>query len=332
MPHFPKPFFRRSRGLYYVQLRGKQINLGADRVAAFARYHELMTQVPPAVVPSDDVISIIDAFLDWCQQHRAPRTYDWYKERLQSFVESVPATLTVSQLRPFHVQQWADSHSGWNGGMRRGCMLAVQRAFNWAVKLGHIDRSPIAYLEKPKAGTRELVISPELYASLRALITDEAFKDLVTLAWETGARPQELLGLEARHVELHAARLVFPAREAKGKKRVRVVHLTDTAVAIVQRLVKKWPEGRLLRNEDGVPWTRFAVNCRFCRLTNRIGVKLCLYVFRHSFCDRGLKLGVDPITLASLMGHVDATMVARVYSHVGQDQCHLKAALRRATG
>ena len=31
MPHFPKPFFRRKKDRWYVQLDGKQINLGSDR-------------------------------------------------------------------------------------------------------------------------------------------------------------------------------------------------------------------------------------------------------------------------------------------------------------
>lgn len=30
MPHFPKPFFRQNRGLWYVQVRGKQHNLGPE--------------------------------------------------------------------------------------------------------------------------------------------------------------------------------------------------------------------------------------------------------------------------------------------------------------
>ena len=38
MPHYPKPFFREARGLWYVQVDGKQINLGADREAAFRQY------------------------------------------------------------------------------------------------------------------------------------------------------------------------------------------------------------------------------------------------------------------------------------------------------
>src|SRR5205823_1573436 len=44
MAHFPKPFFRADRRLWYVQLDGKQHNLGPDRTAAFARYHDLMSR------------------------------------------------------------------------------------------------------------------------------------------------------------------------------------------------------------------------------------------------------------------------------------------------
>jgi hypothetical protein len=36
MPRYPKPFFRKSRQLWYVQLAGRQVNLGPDRDAAFA--------------------------------------------------------------------------------------------------------------------------------------------------------------------------------------------------------------------------------------------------------------------------------------------------------
>ena len=44
MPHCPKPFFRAGRGLWYVQIGGKQFNLGADRASVFGTYHDLMKQ------------------------------------------------------------------------------------------------------------------------------------------------------------------------------------------------------------------------------------------------------------------------------------------------
>src|SRR5580765_5528672 len=71
----PEPFFRAPRGLWYVQLDGKQINLGPDKQAAWDRYDILMgerAKAPKATkkltgeepkVPL--VISILEQYLDW---------------------------------------------------------------------------------------------------------------------------------------------------------------------------------------------------------------------------------------------------------------------------
>ena len=70
-----------------------------------------------------------------------------------------PRKLTVGQLRPFHVQQWVDAHPGWKTG-KRGAIIAVQRAFNWAAKMGLIESSPIRHVEKPRAGRRDASSPP----------------------------------------------------------------------------------------------------------------------------------------------------------------------------
>ena len=44
MPHFPQPFFKKSRGLWYVQINGKQINLGPNSDEVHHRYHQLMLE------------------------------------------------------------------------------------------------------------------------------------------------------------------------------------------------------------------------------------------------------------------------------------------------
>ena len=176
MPHFPKPFFRTDRGLWYVQFKGKQFNLGPEQDSAFSRYHELMSRPPDESTTASDrppgkaVVDLIDSFLDWCEKHREPRTYEYYQERCQSFVETIDLGMTVGQLKPCHVQQWVDGKD-WNPGMKRGAMSAIQRAFNWAAKLGHIESSPIAFMEKPPQGRREVVIPAATYqATFRTIV------------------------------------------------------------------------------------------------------------------------------------------------------------------
>jgi integrase len=100
--------------------------------------------------------------------------------------------MALKDLRPFHLQQWVDSHPDWNPGMKRGRMQAVQRALNWAVKQGRIEKSPIAFVEKPPPGKREVVIDYPTYQRMLDLTWTQEFRDLITVSWETGCRPQEI--------------------------------------------------------------------------------------------------------------------------------------------
>ena len=70
-----------------------------------------------------------------------------------------------------------------------------------------------------------------------------------------------------------------------------------------------------------------ALNCRFCRLKKQLGVKYACYSLRHGFATRKLEDGLDHLTVAALMGHSDGTMVARVYSHLGDRPDYLREKL-----
>jgi hypothetical protein len=66
MPKFPKPFFRTARKAWFVQVAGKQVNLGPERDAALLRYHELMgrTTATPQPVSAESVLPILDSRLE----------------------------------------------------------------------------------------------------------------------------------------------------------------------------------------------------------------------------------------------------------------------------
>jgi hypothetical protein len=128
MPHFPKPFFRPKKNRWYVQLDGKQVNLGPDEAEAFRRYHKIMAdrgEKPPVVVTTADadppLVAVFDEFLSWCLTHREKRTYETYKERIQSFLDALSdKRILAKDLRPYHLQAWVDGHADWNPGMKRG--------------------------------------------------------------------------------------------------------------------------------------------------------------------------------------------------------------------
>ena len=109
---FPRPWYRPARGRWYVTLRGKQHNLGPDKGQAIETYKQLIGKAEPAPDPvTPSVVGLIDKFLEWCREHRAAETYEWYRWRLQMFAESIGRELVVAQLRPFHVDEWLAPHS-----------------------------------------------------------------------------------------------------------------------------------------------------------------------------------------------------------------------------
>jgi len=337
MAHFPKPFFRSARNAWFVQIGDRQIKLAAGKDEAFTRYHELMAKPSlPQVTQAEAgklVVVIVDEFLDWCEKHRAPDTYRWYKDRLNSFIASIDPALTVDQLKPHHVQKWVDNYGvPLKSGSRRNLIASVKRSMRWAEEQGYLDRSPLTHMKKPACGRKEQVVSPEQFVELIARYKDENFRDLLTVTWETGCRPQESLRVEARHVDLTSSRWVFPASESKGKRIPRVVYLTPIALEITKRLMEKHPTGPLFRNTDGKVWTPYATNCRFQHVRRKTGIKYSLYSLRHSFAQHALIRGVDCMTVATLLGHSDPNTLGRVYQHLSQDSGFLQEQLRKATG
>jgi integrase len=282
MPHFPKPFFKAKRGTWYVEIQRRQYALGSElNPDALARYAALMQEhhaeepppVPATAGAGTTVLAVLEKFLAWCQEHRSPDTYEWYRWRLQLFADSIDKALTAEKLRHFHVDDFLKTNPAWSSGTKHGMARAIMRAMRWAKRKGYVDLNPIADYEKPRPGKRKVVIAPADFEKMLALAGCQEFRDLLLVTWETACRPQESLIVEARHVDLENDRWVFPADEAKGEQWPRVIYLTDIALDITRRLMLRHPSGPLFRNSEGVPWTTDAVNCAFIRLQTRLGAE-----------------------------------------------------------
>jgi integrase len=291
----PQPFWREFTRCWYVQLGKKQIRLAPDRDEAFRIYYDLMSRGPEASPspPADHaapgamrVVEALDAFLDWCGRNKARRTYDHYRENLQKFATRIPSGLAVAELKPFHVTRALADFPDWGNNTRHDFIGALKRALNWAAEEELIERNPLARLKKPAREAREMAVTPEEYSRVLEAVEEPRFRDLIETAWETGGRVQELRKLEARFVDLAGDRIVLPPSKAKGKKRPRVIYLTDRAREIVARLCREAPAGPLLRNSEGNAWTKDAINCVFCRLQLALG--------RRAMAELGIGANVPP--------------------------------------
>jgi integrase len=388
MAHFPKPYFRKSRQLWYVQIDGREHKLGPDRDEAFRRYHQLMAEPPEQKIAADRLTELIDRFLDWVHKHRAPANYEGYRHRLQRFVDTYPK-LKVAELRPYHVENWVDQYELSNT-TRRNYFRAIKRCLRWAKQQGYVDRNPIEDLVAPTADHREVAFDQSEFDRLLAFVPNPDLVDLLHVSWDTGCRPQESLRVESRHVDLVNHRWVFPRSESKTKRIARIVYLTDRAMEITRRRMLVYPDGPLFRNSNGRPWTTCAVNCGLRCARIRMGKqqmqatgekitdeevaafipslkptirrggevvaktaaelrrearkklsgrraaalapKFSLYALRHSWATNALQRGVDPLTVAILMGHQDPSTLSKVYQHLSLNPEHMLNQARKAIG
>jgi len=276
------------------------------------------------------VHNLVGKYLEWCGRNRSPATFTWYKGHLGCFLAFMreSAEMPALDLKPYHVQEWIDSQTTWGSTHKRGGMVALQRVYNWSDEMGYVEGSPIKKLKKPSGERRESYMKPEDFdALLDHLPPGDPFRDLLTFVWYTGCRPQEARAIEARHVNLARECIVFPKEEAKGKRYNRTIYLYGPALTIIQQLLPQRPTGKLFLNCRAGEWTKHAVCNRMNRLSEMTGTPMAMYDARHGFGTRKIKQGHDSITVSKLMGHVDANMLARVYSHIEKDDDFMKKAL-----
>jgi integrase/recombinase XerC len=336
----PEPFFRRHDGWWYVQIGKKQIKLakGKDNEEAVWRaYHRVMAEQGPATpaAPLRDptVTAVCNLFLDFSQKAHAPRTYEFYRDFLADFC-TYAGKLRLVELDASHVAAWLDRHPDWKG-CRRGAVIAVKRAFNYAYGEGKIEANPLRTVKKPPPRARERFLTREERQKIFDNYPEgDCFRDFLFALEQTGCRPGEVSGVTGEHVDLRNGLWVLDEHKTEHSTgEPRVIILTPAMVALSRRLMDEYPDGPLFRNEDGRPWNRNAVRCRFRRVRKKLnlGGDLVAYLYRHAVCTDLLESGTGLAQAAELLGHKGTEMIMRHYNKLRERRQHLRDQITRAT-
>ena len=300
------PYRKKGRKVYYVVIedgvdskgrkRFREVSLRTtNKNEAFDKWHE-MTVHHTDITFTTPVDVLLTQFLDHCKEHRAKATYQQYSVAILSFQDWLrenTRNLKVADLRRGHLMDWAekcfplarDGQDGYSRDTVRGMMATVQRAFNWAVERDMIPYSPIAKVRKPGKVQRDVCLMPGQWEKLLAEVKPGSFRDFLVALRFTGARPQEVRQVEARHLFLdHDPPFwTLEPEKVKGGERARITPLVGPMADICRRLAAKWPEGPIFRTRKGRPWNRYSVHSGFWRLTKKVGFRVCAYAFRHTF-------------------------------------------------
>jgi integrase len=337
-------WYRAGKGAWYATVDGKAVSLGVrgegNRPEAMRAWHRLMAEVPaekpqtestpPKPSASDITVrQLADAFLKAKEGAVKPQTHYGYG----CLLKAVAGTFgKVSDLT-------ADAFGKWLRGLnlsassKHGIAGAVMTATKWATATGLIPADPLRGFKRPRKASRgaKAVITDDVHVRLYNAAS-AALQPLLTLLWETGARPSELARLTAKDVDLVAGVATLAEHKTDHTGRPRLIYLTPEAVAVLKALAERRPSGALLRNDRGEKWTADAIGHAMRRASRRAGVKGVAYGYRHTYATQALASGVPDATVAALLGHSGTAMLHRHYSHLTSQAQVLREAAARVRG
>jgi integrase len=274
------------------------------------------------------------AFLDWSKtEHKAhPRTATRYKTSsaaLKRFFRETPLDrISADDVERFKTSRASEKGSRTGRKLRPATVnreLACLKAlFNHAIKAELVLRNPVSkvkFLAEQNAQNR-VVSFAEMKAYL-ALATP-TLQDVATLIFETGMRPEEVYTIRRAHVDLASGWLQVPhGKTAAARRRIK---LTAPALRVLSaRLQDDGGSIHVFPCETDADRPIPKVNNAHDRaLRDSRVAPFRLYDLRHTWATRAAEAGIDPVTLAAMLGHSRIQMVMR-YAH--PTQAHQSSAM-----
>lgn len=200
----------------------------------------------------------------------------------------------------------------------------LRAALNWGVQNGLLAENPLRDLRLPRARVRR--IAPPTAAEARAILQAAAphVQRVVIIGLCAGPRigPCELFRLKWTEVDTENAMMRMPSAHKNQLEDGRDIPIRTAILP----LMKKWKEHDQDRGIAYViSWGGKPVRtiCRAWQAAlRRAGIvrRIRPYDLRHGFATYALAGGADIGSVATLMGHTDASMILRTYQHVQEQQ------------
>jgi integrase len=235
---------------------------------------------------------------------------------------------------------------------------AINAAMKSAVHHGKLVKNPVERACPGRAVHREIMVFTE--SQVRQFLevwrsyevetsrhfAKHSLGPIWQLAFETGMRPEEYIGLRWKdlnleceppmiHVQQVAVRNVrlkgFHFGEPKTRKSRRAIPITrELADALIlhranadrmkDRAGDKWKDyGLVFPNTSGEPLYDYRLRLLFKKIVEKIGLdstQYSLYTQRHTMATLALSRGVNPKVVAERLGHENVLQTLNTYSHV----------------
>ncbi len=275
------------------------------------------------------VAKLLDDWLLSIEAELKPASYAGYKRRVVNHIEPLLGRKPLVELEPADIERFKAElrQRGLGPAGQAQAFQAFSAALKYGVRMRKLAQSPAAFVHWPayKPAKRPVINAEDAAAIIEA--THGARLGLaVELILYTGLRRKETLWLRWRDLDLDTGSL--QVGDSKTPSGVRLLplppaicellkaHRPDTAAPSAFVFTRTAGSGRRPADPNG-PLSLDGLDRAWQRIREKAGFpELHLHDLRHAFSTIALRAGVDLVHLAELLGHKDASITARVYSHV----------------
>lgn len=350
MARCARPWFRKDRGMFHVQINGKQYPLhvtdptdasGADdayrklldRLAA----HPTQTQRQPDANPTT-VSEAVAAFLARADSRvargkieaRSVRNYRIFLKHLEKEFGGKPLhSLTADDLEIWAAKpHWSNSYQH----DALGCVGSLLKA-NKIVLDPPIQRPPTESRGAETCLTDDQfqLVLDHLY--LKGGKSRGDLVELVCLLRECGRRPSEVSSLTVDRIDWILGCTILKKHKTKKKTgKNQTLFFNSAAMRILEGQRAKYGTGLLFRTRGGrKAYGPNVIVKQLLKVSERVGFRVIAYgLGRHSFATRALIAGISDVVVAALIG-TGVGMIERHYGHVGDEAKVLKDAAEKAS-
>ena len=247
---------------------------------------------------------------------------------MQKFYNKIKKEGRVRE-HPIHGKTLADS-------MVRGVHMMLHEALDTAVKERLIAKNPTNGTTVPKCNypEKQILGDNQLETFLEVIKGQEYWGDFFYVEVMTGLRRGEICGLKWQDIDfeenkLHVNRSVSVKRggglnigETKTETGVRCIQLPPSVAELMknrkQTVITEWVFPAFLNPEQPIH-PQAAYRKLKVILKNAELPLIRFHDLRHTFATHATQGGVDPKTLAGILGHTNASFTLDTYTHVTRD-------------
>lgn len=288
--------------------------------------------VLPQRAPSRLSLAYESYLLSLQAARRAPRTLEYYREKLGPFVSWLEArsvsevsAITADHIRAFLLEREQAGRSPMSIHHHAACIKAW---CNFLVSEELLAASPMRKVKMPKLNQEILpAFSPEDVRKLLAAAHDARETAILLFLLDSGCRLSEFLALNVGDVDVKTGAVRI--RLGKGRKD-RVAFLGAKArKALTKYLLWRgapkpdeplWPLKSPDRELTSERLTKWALRAILDRLARETGVQnVHPHTFRRTFALWSLRAGMNIYALQQIMGHSDLSMLRRYLALVQED-------------